>query len=364
MSAFSSKSEAWGAMEKVTFADKIDFSEEGTTTTPAIKDPTRGRTVFKEGSGANLVLALSVQLYCHVVLALDILVFMLKTLGEYIRLTYRSIVPRPLRSVSGEVVLITGAGHGIGREVALKLGGLGAIIICVDINQESNRHTVLEIKDKGGVAWGFQCDVSKKEAVHELGRRVRREVGDVNILVNNAGIMVTKQFMQFSDSEIENTVNVNLMGQVWCLREFLPAMIKTNRGSIVFMCGLPGHAGAPNMVPYSASKFGIRGMMESLYIELRQNHPGNKLHLMLVSPFIVETGMVKRHRIRFPSFMGVVDAPTAAETICNSLRRRAAIVFIPEIFGYMSNLVRMLPAKVQLLITDFVDTGIDIGHED
>jgi len=184
-------------------------------------------------------------------------------------------------------------------------------------------------------------------------------VGDVNILVNNAGIMITKQFLQQTDAEVAATINTNLMGQVWVLREFLPAMVASNRGSIIFMCGLPGHAGAPNMVPYSASKFAIRGLMEALYIELRQTHPGNQLHLMLVSPFIVETGMVKRPRIRFPGILGITSVETAVTTIINSMRRRAAIVFIPNGFYYISNIVRMLPAKVQLLITDFFDTGID-----
>ncbi|XP_023339978.1 epidermal retinol dehydrogenase 2 isoform X2 [Eurytemora carolleeae] len=324
--------------------------------------PGKEYLLYQEGGGANSVLRLSVIIYRHVILTFDIMVFFLKAVGEYFRLTYRYFVPRALRPVRGEVALVTGAGHGIGREVALKLGRLGAIIICVDINEESNRQAAKQIKAEGGVAWDFQCDVSNKEEVGELGRRVREDVGDVNILINNAGVMITKQFMEQSDLEIEKTVNVNLMGQLWCLREFLPAMLKLNRGSIVFMCGLPGHAGAPNMVPYSASKFAIRGMMEALYIELRQSYPGNKLHLMLVSPFIVETGMVKSHRIRFPNFMGVVDVPTAADTICNSLRRRAAIVFIPEIFYYVSSLVRILPAKVQLLLTDFFDTGID-SHE-
>merc|ERR1719438_463841 len=120
--------------------------------------------------------------------------------------------------------------------------------------------------------------------------------------------------MQQTDDEIQSTINVNLLGQIWVLREFLPAMVKLDRGSITFMCGLPGHAGAPNMVPYSASKFAIRGAMESLYVELRQNYPGNQLHLMLVSPYILY---------------------------------------------YISNIVRILPAKVQLLLTDFFDTGID-----
>ena len=116
-------------------------------------------------------------------------------------------------------------------------------------------------------------------------------------------------------------------------------------------------------VPYSASKFAIRGMMESLYVELRQNYPGNHLHLMLVSPFIVETGMVKRSRIRFPGMLGTVDVPTAATKIVTNMRRRAAIVFIPDVLYYFSNVVRFLPAKVQLLITDFFDTGIDATEE-
>ena len=104
--------------------------------------------------------------------------------------------------------------------------------------------------------------MSDKEQVEAMADRVRREVGDVNILVNNAGIMINKQFMLQTDEEVLKTINVsalsltmchhslaqvNLMGQIWVLRQFLPAMIRMDRGSIVFMCGLPGHAGAPNM---------------------------------------------------------------------------------------------------------------------
>lgn len=109
------------------------------------------------------------------------------------------------------------------------------------------RATGAKIKSEGGCAWCYECDVSDRIAVKMMADRVRREVGDVNILFNNAGIMITKQFMQQTDDEIQSTINVNLLGQIWVLREFLPAMIKLDRGSITFMCGLPGHAGAPNM---------------------------------------------------------------------------------------------------------------------
>lgn len=311
-------------------------------------------------SRLNILPYILVVLYRYAILALDVFVFLLKTVGEYIRLIYRIVTPRPYREVAGDVVLVTGAGHGIGRELALRLANLGCLVICVDRNADTNRSTASDIKSVGGQAWAFPCDVSDREQVREMARRVREEVGDVNILVNNAGIMVIKQLMAHTDAEIQDTVNVNLLGQVWVLREFLPAMIKMDRGSIIFMCGLPGHAGAPYMIPYSASKFAIRGLHEALYIELRQTHPGNKLHLMLVSPFIVETGMVKRPRIRFPSILGTVDTASAAKSIISSMRRRAAIVFIPDIFYYLSNFIRILPAKVQLLISDFFDTGIDV----
>ena len=85
------------------------------------------------------------------------------------------------------------------------------------------------------------------------------------------------------------------------IREFLPSMVEKDKGSLVSMCSIAGHAGCPYMVPYSASKFAVKGMMEALHQELRAQSPENKIHLMTVSPFIVETGMIKGASIRFPS---------------------------------------------------------------
>ena len=100
------------------------------------------------------------------------------------------------------MVLVTGAGHGIGRQLALRLGALGCMVVCVDKDEETNRATAADIRAVGGVAWSFQCDVSLREEVAEMAGRVREEVGDVNILVNNAGIMVIKQVGGRADSLI------------------------------------------------------------------------------------------------------------------------------------------------------------------
>ena len=266
------------------------------------------------------------------------------------------------REVAGEVALVTGAGHGVGREIAIQLASLGCKVACVDKDESMNACTVAMIKEDGGQAWGFVCDVSYKEEVFKMAAKVREEVGEVTILVNNAGVMVIKQFLEQSDAEVEDTVNVNLLGQLWLIRQFLPGMLRANKSSIVFMCGLPGYGGAPYMVPYSASKFAVRGLREALYVELRQTHPENQVHLMLVSPYCVDTGKGNKSRMKLPGLLPDLSVTFVASEIITAMRRGDNILFLPAVIFYISKLVRLLPAKVQLLITDLMDTGIEGEH--
>ena len=120
-----------------------------------------------------------------------------------------------------------------------------------------------------GVAFGYTCDVSSREEVEELAKVVQAEVGDVNILINNAGILFCRPFVQQSTHQIEQVIKTNLLGQLWMLKAFLPRMLDMDRGYVVSLASVAGYIGAPNMVPYAASKFAVRGMMEALYMELR-----------------------------------------------------------------------------------------------
>lgn len=302
-------------------------------------------------------------IYRWSILFVDIVLFWIKTGLEYIRLGYRLVKPRKKRSVAGEVALVTGAGQGIGRQIAYQLGKLKATVICVDINEESNNETVKHIQDTDGVAFGYKCDVSRKEHVEELANKIQSEVGDVNILINNAGVLYCRPFVQWTPNQIEQVIQTNLMGQLWMLKTFLPRMIEMDRGVIVSLTSIAGYVGAPNMVPYAASKFAVRGMMEALYMELRQENPRHKVHTMTVAPFIVDTGMVKASKIRFPGLLNTVSAVEAAETVINEMRLRAPVVFIPGIYYYIHSICRLLPTHVQMLITDFIDTGIDINYD-
>lgn len=118
-------------------------------------------------------------------------------------------------NVNGQVVLITGTGHGMGKEMALQYAALGAKVICWDINEATNTKTVNEIKKAGGVAWGYVCNVTNRDEVLQLAERVRKECGFVSIVVNNAGIMPTHSLLEHTEQETRLLFDINVLGNFW-----------------------------------------------------------------------------------------------------------------------------------------------------
>nr|ACO15663.1 Epidermal retinal dehydrogenase 2 [Caligus clemensi] len=299
------------------------------------------------------------------ILIFDIFTFLVSSLFEYARLLYRYFVPRQKQSIEGLNALVTGAGNGIGRHLAFELARNGANVICLDINSHQNEETSLEIqKHHPSVkTWNITCDVSNKDDVEDAFEVIKMNVGDIDILVNNAGTLCCKPFIQHNFGQIGKIITTNLLGQLWVLRAILPQMISRDKGYIVAMSSFAGHAGVPNMVPYTASKFGIKGMMEALYIELRQENRKHGVHLMTVSPFLVDTGMIKNRRIRFPDLLDIETPEKSARIIIDNMRQGNAIVFIPNVLYYLMSIIRILPSRVQLLITDFIDSGIGVDYD-
>ena len=126
-----------------------------------------------------------------------------------------SLVYVPQKDVNGEVVLITGAGSGVGRLLAIKFAALGATVVLVDVNREANDAVAAEIRHKGQLAHAYQCDCSKRKDVYQVAAKVKEEVGDVTILINNAGIVSGKKFSEIPDDKVDLTFQVNTVAHFW-----------------------------------------------------------------------------------------------------------------------------------------------------
>ena len=242
-----------------------------------------------------------VQVREAVLVLLDILLLVLKILYDIVLGIYRLCIPVKEKSVIGEIVLITGTGHGIGKELALKYASLGATVVCLDVNEEGNNETVNEINQTALKAYGYKCDVSNREEVLKIAKKVTEEVGDVTILINNAGIMPCFTFMNHTPEQIKRIFDINVLAHFWIFQAFLPSMIQRNYGHVVALSSIAGIFGQPNLVPYCASKFAVKGLMEALYEELRsmnKEKPSN-IKFTTVYPYMVNTGLCKNPYYRF-----------------------------------------------------------------
>lgn len=182
-----------------------------------------------------------------------------------------------MTQIAGSTILITGGARGIGRLLALKTARLGGNVVLWDIDGEALRQVVEEVRSATGrAAHGYTCDVSDRKSVCEVGARVKQDVGPVHVLVNNAGVVSGKRFLDCTDAEIERTMAVNTMSLFWTAKAFLPEMIEANRGHLVTVASAAGVIGVARLADYCASKWAAVGFDESLRVELRQIAPGVK----------------------------------------------------------------------------------------
>lgn len=207
--------------------------------------------------------------------------------------------PSPSKSVAGKVVLVTGSGHGVGRELALRFARLGAKLVLVDVNKENNESVAYEVKQENGSATAYQCDVSDEAQVRLLARKVAQDVGPVSVLINNAAITNCQPVLTLQPEQIRRTIDVNLLSNFWMIQEFLPGMLAQKEGHIVAICSIAGFIGTGYLTDYCASKFAVRGLMHALEEELFALGLLDTIKLTTVCPFSINTGMFKEPKTRF-----------------------------------------------------------------
>jgi 3-oxoacyl-[acyl-carrier protein] reductase len=170
-------------------------------------------------------------------------------------------------SIQDRVAVITGAGRGIGRAIAVELGRLGARVALVARNKAELEETA---RLAGGSATVIPADVRKKDDLQNLFAQVAAAMGPVDILVNAAGVGIFGPVAHFKDEDFETLIETNLRGTFLTCRFVLSAMIERQTGEIINIASIAGKVGSANRAVYCASKFGIVGFTESLAEEVRE----------------------------------------------------------------------------------------------
>ncbi|QTF10272.1 (S)-acetoin forming diacetyl reductase [Brenneria izadpanahii] len=168
-----------------------------------------------------------------------------------------------------KVALVTGAGQGIGRAIALRLAKDGFAVSAVDYNADTAKTVAEEINKSGGKAIAIQADVSNRDAVFAAVAETRKQLGDFNVIVNNAGIAPNMQFEVTPPEVIERVNKINVNGVIWGMQAAIEAFKSLKHGGkIVNACSQAGHLGNPDLAVYSASKFAVRGLTQSVAREV------------------------------------------------------------------------------------------------
>ncbi|HYG41060.1 MAG TPA: SDR family oxidoreductase [Cytophagales bacterium] len=229
-----------------------------------------------------------------------------------------------MNSIQGKVILVTGAGQGLGAEIAKTVAADGATIIACDVKADKLDQITSEIRNAGGKISTFLMDVTDEKNVEDVLRKAVQEHGKLDVLVNNAGIDFTKSVEDLSIEEWDKVIKVNLRGPFILSKLAFPYLLKSGQGHIVNIVSTASKRTWSEASAYHASKWGFLGFSHALHVEARQK--GIKVTAVIAggmkTPFILE---------RFPEAEpNLQDPKNVADTVKFVLTQPAETV-IPEV---------------------------------
>ncbi|ROM82795.1 short-chain dehydrogenase [Pseudomonas brassicacearum] len=189
--------------------------------------------------------------------------------------------------LQNKTAIITGASSGLGAASARALSEKGVRIVAAALDQQGLDAIVSELKDKGGEAVGRVSDVTNPEDMKALAQFAQDSFGSVDILINNAGLMLFSNWVDLATDDWEKMINVNIKGYLHGIAAVLPFMLKQKSGQILNMDSVAGHQVGPAAGIYSATKFFVQAMTESMRKELGVQHG---IRVNTVSPGVINTG--------------------------------------------------------------------------
>ncbi|HEY3779529.1 MAG TPA: 3-oxoacyl-[acyl-carrier-protein] reductase [Fimbriimonadaceae bacterium] len=198
-----------------------------------------------------------------------------------------------------QVVIVTGASRGIGKEIALEFAKKGATVVCVATSVKGADATAEEIRNRGGKAQGYACDVSKQEDVEALFAAVVQDLGSPAVLINNAGITKDTLILRMSEEDWDRVQDVNLKGSFLMIKAAAKLMMKARYGRIVNLTSVIGQGGGAGQANYAAAKAGIIGLTKSVAKEFGSRN----ITCNAVAPGFIETDMTGDLPEEFKAFV-------------------------------------------------------------
>lgn len=244
-------------------------------------------------------------------------------------------------------VLITGGASGIGKIMGRLALERGADLIVWDINQENINLLKTEFQTLGKV-YAYIVDVSDYNSVASTAQKVKSEVGIVDILINNAGIVVGKYFQEHTQADIDRTMGINTLALMYITREFLPDMLAQNAGSICNIASSAGLISNPRMSVYAASKWAVIGWSDSLRIEMQQQN--KNIFVTTIAPYYINTGMFDGVK----SIVPILNPEKVAKSIIRGIERKRIFISMP----WNLHFVRFGQAVMSVRLFDWFVGGV------
>lgn len=238
-----------------------------------------------------------------------------------------------------KTVLITGGCSGIGKIMGRKSIERGCKnLIIWDINEEGLRATKEEFSTSDTQIFTYKVDVSQLDEIKISAQKVRAEVDSVDILLNNAGIVVGKYFHEHTHEQIEKSMLINANAFMHISLEFLPAMLSKNSGAICNIASSAGLISNPKMSVYASSKWAVVGWSDSLRLEMKQL--GKNISITTILPFFINTGMFDGVKSRL---LPILEPEKTSERIINAIESKKKMLAMPLPYWFIRFSQGILP---------------------
>jgi len=255
------------------------------------------------------------------------------------------------------VVVITGAGSGIGRELAIQYAAKGASVVLLDRSADNLASSVEAINATGGDATSYEVDVSDYEQLQNIAKDVASTLGGVDILINNAGVSLIDSVEHQSIQDFKWLMDINFWGVVYGTKAFLPYIKQSSEGHIANVSSLFGLLSLPLQSAYNASKFAVRGFTESLKMEMAGTsvqvhciHPGG------IKTNITSSAKVSSNEVSHEQIQAIFEAQAkttagdAAQTIITNIEKNKRRILIGRDAKILDRIARWFPASYEKIL--------------